>query len=415
MSQRGFDIVQSILMERSEALKEARGIIEVEKNDRRPLTSTEVRKYDELMLRADELKDEADEAKKKYNLEGVFEGKFTLGIDGSSLGNDDGTDERNKPHASDEYRKAFWNVMKSDRNMPHNQEDVNYVQSPEARSMAIATNQGGGVLVPLHVEKDLVRKLTEANVMRQISQVLALEPGDRRIPIVADDGEAAWLGEGVEYPSSGVKMDQILLGGYKMGRIAQVSEELLHDSVVSIEDMVTDSFVKSFAELEEEAFINGNGTTEPTGVLDRAELGFTGSSETEITADELYEIFYSLKRPYRQRAVWLLNDHTIKIIRQLKTADGQYIWQPGFGDEPDKLLGRPVFTSPSMPLMASGSRSILFGDFTYYKIADRQGWAMQRLDEMYATYGRIGLRAFQRVDGNLAIPEAIKAFENAIA
>lgn len=363
MEKTGLSIVQKMLWKRSEAIKEARAILDIEKKENRSLTSGETQKYGELIMKIEELRDEITEKKKLFKLEGVFGGEV---LSGPPMFDDyDGKDERNKPHASEEYRKAFWNVMKSSRGMAP-VEDLGIVQDPSIRSMAIQTNQAGGVLVPLHVENELVKKLKENNVMRQISHILPLEQGDRRIPIVADDGEASWLSEGQSFPESNVLLDHIMLGGYKMGRITQVSEELMNDSVVNVEDMVTDSFVKSFAELEEEAFINGNGTTEPTGVLKRATLGVTGKEESSINSDELYDLYYSLKRPYRQKAVWLTNDQSIKLIRQLKTADGQYIWQPGFGDEPDRLLGRPVMTSPFVPVMGKGERSILFGDFSYY-------------------------------------------------
>jgi HK97 family phage major capsid protein len=295
------------------------------------------------------------------------------------------------------------------------QRQIELLNKPEIRSMTIATNQAGGFLVPAYWEATLIEKLASANVMRQLADVLPLQSGDRKLPIVTDKGSAAWIGEGKPYPESDIALDNILLGGYKLARIIQISEELMNDSVVNIDSMIIDAFVQSFAEMEEAAFINGwTGTQDrPTGILGRASLGVTGSKPTEITTDEVFDLFYSLKRPYRAKASWLMNDQSIKIIRKLKTSDGQYIWSPGFGTEPPTLLGRPVYTSESMPVMAAGKTSILFGDFSYYKIADRQGRVMQRLNEKYADVGNVGFRMFQRVDGNLALPEAVKSFKNA--
>ena len=78
-------------------------------------------------------------------------------------------------------------------------------------------------------------------------------------------------------------------------------------------------------------FMGGSTSGKPLGVLAAtggAETGVTSASSTAITADELMDLFYSLKSPYRKKAVWVLNDSTIKAVRKLKDSTGQYLWQP---------------------------------------------------------------------------------------
>lgn len=120
-------------------------------------------------------------------------------------------------------------------------------------------------------------------------------------------------------------------------------------------------------------------------------------------------VMNSLKAPYRRNAVWVLNDSTIKAIRKLKDNQGQYLWQPSLtAGAPDLLLGKPVRTSAYMPAIAADAKTIAFGDFSYYWIADRQGRSFKRLNELYAATGQVGFLASQRVDGKLILPEAIK-------
>ncbi|MEW5921574.1 MAG: phage major capsid protein, partial [Bacillota bacterium] len=127
----------------------------------------------------------------------------------------------------------------------------------------------------------------------------------------------------------------------------------------------------------------------------------------------LLDVYHALKRPYRPRATWLLNDSTVKAIRKLKDSTGQYIWQPGLdAGRPDTLLGRPVSESAYVPEMAASAKSILFGDYSYYWIADRQGRVFQRLNELYAVNGQVGFRAYQRVDGKLILAEAVVYYQN---
>jgi HK97 family phage major capsid protein len=167
---------------------------------------------------------------------------------------------------------------------------------------------------------------------------------------------------------------------------------------------------------EEEAFFIGNGVGKPTGIFAEtggAELGVTTASATALTADELIDLYYSLKSPYRRNAVFVMNDATVKAIRKLKDNNGQYLWQPSLSaGTPDTILNRPVYTSAYVPNIAASAKSIAVGDFSYYWVADRQGRSFKRLGELFAATGQVGFLATQRVDGRLVLPEAIKVLQH---
>lgn len=79
--------------------------------------------------------------------------------------------------------------------------------------------------------------------------------------------------------------------------------------------------------------------------------------------------------------------------------------------EPDTILNRPVKTSAYVPTIEAGAKVLAFGDFGYFWVADRQGRAFQRLNELYAATGQVGFRATQRVDGKLILKEAVKILQ----
>ena len=236
--------------------------------------------------------------------------------------------------------------------------------------------------------------------------------GDRKIPVVASKGTASWIDEEGVYTESDDSFAQVSIGAYKLGTMIKVSEELLNDSVFDLESYIAREFARRIGAKEEEAFFTGDGTGKPLGILTAsggAETGVTAASATAVTADELMDLFYSLKSPYRKNAVWVLNDSTIKAIRKLKDNNGQYLWQPSLvSGTPDTILGRPVKTSAYMPVIAAGAKTIAFGDFSYYWIADRQGRSFKRLNELYAANGQVGFLGSQRVDGKMILPEAVK-------
>lgn len=316
-----------------------------------------------------------------------------------------GKDETEKTgRASDEYKGSFWNAMRVKAPMPS---VLNALQE--------GTDSEGGYLVPDEFERTLVEALEEENVFRTLAHVIKTSSGDRKIPVVASKGSASWVDEEGAYQESDDAFSQVSIGAYKLGTMIKVSEELLADSVFDLEAYISKEFARRIGAREEESFFNGDGKGKPLGILAAAggaEVGVTAASATAITADEVIDLFYSLKAPYRKNAVWLLNDATVKQIRKLKDTTGQYLWQPSLvAGTPDTILGRPVKTSAFMPTAAAGAKTIAFGDFKYYWIADRQGRTFKKLSELFAATGQVGFMGTQRVDGKLILPEAIKVLQ----
>ena len=314
------------------------------------------------------------------------------------------TADQKTGRASDAYKKAFWNAIRSKNPRP---EILN--------SLLEGTVSEGGYLVPDEFERTLVQKLTAANVLRPLCHVIQTSYGDRKIPVVASKGTADWVDEEGTYPLSDDTFSQVVLGAYKLATMIKVSEELLSDSVFDIEGYVSEQFGKRIGDKEEDAFLTGNGVSKPIGILHTtggAEVGVTTAGVAAITGDELIDLVYSLRAPYRKSAVFVLNDTTVKLLRKLKDGDGQYLWRPGITENaPDTILGHRIVTSEFMPGVSAGNKSIAFGDFSYYWIADRQGRTFKRLNELYATTGQIGFLASQRLDGKLILPEAIKVLQ----
>lgn len=307
-----------------------------------------------------------------------------------------------KGRASDEYRDNFWKAMRNKAVMPE-----------VANALEVGTLSEGGYLVPEEYEKTLVEALEEENIFRKLAHVIRTASGDRKIPVVATKGTAQWIDEEAAYPESDDAFGQVSIGAFKLATMMKVSEELLNDSVFNLPAYIAKEFARRIGAAEEDAFFNGNGTGKPLGILAAsggAGTGVTTAAAAAITFDEVIDLFYSLKAPYRRKAVFIMNDATVKTLRKLKaTGTGEYLWQPSVtAGTPDTILNRPVYTSTSMPTIAASAKTILFGDLGYYWVADRQGRSFKRLNELYAATGQVGFLASERVDGKLILPEAAK-------
>lgn len=304
--------------------------------------------------------------------------------------------------ATDEYKRAFWNSMRNKNSYE--------IQN----ALSIGTDSEGGYLVPDEYEKKLVEALEDEVFFRSIATVIKTSSGDRKIPIVTSKGEAAWIDEGGQFPESDDSFGQTSIGAHKLATMIKVSDELLNDSVFNIEQYISKEFGRRIGTKEEEAFFIGDGTGKPIGIFNKtggADIGVTAAT-TSITFDDVMDLYYSLRAPYRNKATWLLNDSTVKAIRKLKDGNGNYIWQPSVREgEPDRILNRPYRTSIYVPELAAGNRVMAFGDYSYYWIADRQGRSFKRLNELFATTGQVGFLASERVDGKLILSEAVKTLD----
>lgn len=311
--------------------------------------------------------------------------------------------EQKAGRATDAYRDAFWNQMRNR-------------SSYEVRNaLQIGMDSEGGVLAPDEYERTLITMLEEENVLRTLCRTIRTASGDRKIPLVASKGTASWVDEEGAIPDSDDSFGLISIGAHKVATMIKVSDELLNDSVFDIEGYIASEFGRRIGTAEEQAFLTGNGSGKPTGLLHDtlgAEVGVTAAAAAAMTSDELIDLIHSLRAPYRRKATFIMNDGTVKLIRKLKDNSGQYLWQPGLKEgQPDTLLNYKIVSSAFMPAPTAGNKSVLFGDLSYYWIADRQGRSFQRLNELFAQTGQVGFRATQRVDGRLILPEAIKILQ----
>ena len=307
--------------------------------------------------------------------------------------------------ASDAYTKAFWTQIRA-------KDGVSY----EVRNaLSEGVDSEGGYLVPDEFENTLVSGMEEEGSIRSLAHVFTTSNGVHKIPVVRTKGSANWIDEGGSYGDSDDVFGQEQIDAHKVGTVIKVSEELLNDSAFDLEKYFQEEFARRIGAKEEEAFIVGDGNKKPTGILSAAggaEIGVTAASEKAITADEIIDLYYSIKAPYRKNAVWILNDSTVRAVRKLKDSNGQYLWQPALheGDH-ETLLGKKILTSPYMPEIAAGAKVIMFGDLSFYWIGDRQGITFKRLNERYADLGQVGFLVSKRVDGKLVLPEAVKVLQ----
>lgn len=293
--------------------------------------------------------------------------------------------------ASDEYKTAVLNAFRTNFRQVSNilQEGV---------------DGDGGYLVPDEYDKRIIESLNEENIMRRLGTTIKTS-GEHKINIAASKTAAVWVEEGKSITFGDASFDQIFLDAHKVGAAIKVTEELLYDSAFPLENYILTMFGQAISNAEEDAFFNGNGNTQPTGIFHASKGGqLAGTLTAALKSDDMLDLVYTLKRPYRKNAAFIMNDRTLLGLRKLKDSNGAYIWQPPYqAGEPDRVLGYPVYTSAFVP-----EKSIAFGDYKYYNIGDRGARSFKPLNELFAGEGMIGFMMKERVDGILVLPEAVQ-------
>lgn len=295
-----------------------------------------------------------------------------------------------------EYDIQFWNTMRGFRG---NEETL-------SKGRIIATNS---YALPVSAVDKISTALKKESVFRNLATVIKACNSGYLIKTKDCTDMANFIPENIEIPVKDGRKDfnEKSIESYKLAAFVKLDESFVKDASFSIENYLTERFTKNFGRAEDNAFINGTGNEEPTGILHETEGADVGVTTAAITYDDVIKLYFSVKNEYRKNAVWMMNDRTALTLRTLKDANGNYIWN----HNNDTILGKKVVISEYMPDAETGKKPIAFGDFSYYWIVDRKSTSIRTLTELFAELGQIGYLAYKFLDAKLIRKDAIKVIQ----
>ena len=251
----------------------------------------------------------------------------------------------------------------------------------------------GGYAVPFALDRKILTKVRDLNVMRRLCSSQSVSTPETYWNVDLGGTDAGWVGELTPRPNTNVP--QLARAGITWGEIyanPKASYRLLDDALFNVESWYSQKVAETFADYEEEAFLTGDGTNKPKGLLSydfaattdaTRDFGtFEKITSATLTADTIIDLYYSLRQVYRgNNTAWLMNPSTIQALRKLKDGNQNYIWIDNIANGMvGTLLGRPVYESRFMPdFSTAGNKAILFGDFKKaYTIFDLHGLRIVR-------------------------------------
>ncbi|HYJ30007.1 MAG TPA: phage major capsid protein [Allosphingosinicella sp.] len=296
----------------------------------------------------------------------------------------------------------------------------------ELKAVTGVSESAGGYAVPEEIDAEIDRVLTSISPIRAIANVVKVGTAGYRKLVTKGGTPSGWVAETAGRPETGTsEFVEVAPPFGELYANPAASQAMLDDAAFDVEAWLAQEIATEFARAEGAAFVNGSGINRPKGflaaptaiqvdsirpfgTLQVIHSGVAGGFPETNPQDRLIDLVQSLRPPYRQGAVFVMNSATAARIRKFKTADGAFLWQPSLtSGQPDSLLGYPVVEAEDMPDVAADSLSIAYGNFRAgYLIAERT--ETQILRDPFTNKPFVHFYATKRVGGQVSNSEAIK-------
>ncbi len=400
--------LKDILEKRNRLVEESRGILNVADKEKRALSEEENTRHAKLIEEATALGESIKRHQDQEKIEKEFE-NVIIGAEKAAAGGEE-TRGGSDALASKEYRKAMQSYFIKGGHA---------ISGNEARALSQGSAPDGGFLVPQEQFINVLLKFLDDSVfIRGLATVFKMgQAQSLGYPTLDTDmSDADWTSEvGTVQEDTAMKVGRRELSPTMLSKLAKISIKLLQNSTTPADTLVLQRLAYKFGVTQEKAYLTGSGAGQPLGLFTASALGVptsrdvsTDNTSTAFTLDGLKNAKYSCKGQYQARGSWLFHRDAVKMLSKLKGQSNEYIWEPSVkvGD-PDVLLGNRVYMSEFVPnTFTTGLYVGMFGDFSFYHIAEAMNFTVQRLNELYAVTNQVGFIGRQEIDGMPALAEA---------
>lgn len=317
-----------------------------------------------------------------------------------------------------QYKSAFFSMVRHG--------DLERLSAEERKALSAGSDPDGGYLLPTPTVGRMVKKVYEQSVMRQLANVVSISTDSLEGIVDNDEADAGWVSEiGTRTETDTPQVGKYRIEAHEMYASPKATQKLIDDAATDIESWLADKVADKFARVEGNAFLNGTGVGQPRGlctysmaatadssrawgVFEMVKSGANGTFHS-TKADVLQDLIGAFKDQYLQNAVFLMRREVRTAIRKMKEATSdRYLWEPSLqAGQPDRLLGYPARIDQYMPALATGSKSLAFGDFREaFTIVDRIG--VRTLRDPYTAKPYVVFYSTKRCGSGAVNFEAVK-------
>lgn len=393
---------------RHKLLEDARGLLDKAEEEKRELSAEEDGQYQLMRTDAASLLVDIEKQEERNRLEAEIK-ENERSLSETTEGKEGRKGKPNEDGEKTALKLAFQNYLRSGHKG---------MDPQEYRDLSAGTATEGGYLYPGEQFVDeLIQAVTDVTITRQIARGFAI-PGKDSLGAPTLDtrmGAAVWGSElGIPSRDADLAFGKRELTPHPMAREIPVSQTLLRNAP-NVESLVISELARVGAELEENAFMTGDGAQKPLGMFTASSDGIptsrdvsTGNTTTSPTFDGLKSAKYEMKQIYWPNLKWLFHRDTMELIAKLKDGEGRYLLQDSVTEgEPDRLIGFPIMLNEFVPSTATTGLYVgMLADFNHYWIVDSIDIDINRLDELLARSNKALFIMRGGVDGAPVLSEA---------
>ena len=298
-------------------------------------------------------------------------------------------------------------------------------------TLNISTNDEGGYALPEELRQEIIKLEKEVSPLRQVCSVASASTTDVKQLVGIGDAASGWVGETTARGATG--SPELAQRTATFGEVyarPQVYQHMLEDAFFGVESWLTGEVARQFAEAEGTAFLSGNGTNKPVGILNGLTLNADGAANDTTgvyevlnsgtnnalaandagTIEFLRSVVRSVKTGYLGGSSWMMNRATHNALLNLKDGDSNYYMQRDISNAGStSLFGYNIVINEDLADVdaAAHSAPIIFGDFSRaFQIVDRVGISMLR--DPYTTPGSVMFYTRKRVGSMVLDASALK-------
>ena len=367
---------KELMEQRADLHTELQGILDAAKAEKRAMTEEEQTRFDEI-------------EKQIKDIDATLEAEARA----KGIQNYKGTNPAEEKEKLEE--RAFANYI---RGVVEQRSDVN---------LTVTDN---GAVVPTHIANKIIKKVHDICPIYQKATHYNVK-GTLNIPYYDEESQTitvAYATEFTELESTSGKFASIELKGFLAGALTKVSKSLVNNSDFDIVEFIVNAVAEAMSRwLEKELLL---GTAEKISGLSTVKQKITAASATAITADDLIDVQEEVPDTYQADAIWIMNKKTRTAIRKLKDEMGNYILNK---DATAKwgytLFGKDVYTSETMPEIATGKTVVFYGDMSGLAVKLAEDINIDILREKFATQHALGVVAWVEADAKVENEQKISA------
>jgi HK97 family phage major capsid protein len=298
--------------------------------------------------------------------------------------------------------------------------------------LQISVDAQGGYSLPEELRQEIIRLEKEVSPLRGVVSVASASTTDVKQLVSVGDAASGWVGEtDARSQTNAPELAQRTATFGEVYARPRIYQHMLEDSFFNAEAWLAGEVARQFAEVEGQAFLNGDGSNKPVGILNGLTLsasaaandvngtyevinhgvdGALGATDADII-DNLREVVLSVKTGYLPGSAFMMNRATHNVLAQLKNGDGEYFLQRNLTEgAAARLFGYDIIINEDMadiPATTGDAAPILFGNFARaYQIIDRVGVSMLR--DPYTNPGSVMFYTRKRTGSMVLDASALK-------